>query len=90
MYVRHYDKPDVFIAVTFNPNWTEIKENIYSNLILQDRYVIYVYKEHICMYMYGSSVSFKTTETLTPRCQMYTIEWQKRVPHFHLLVWLVI
>jgi len=29
--VRKYGKPDVFITMTCNPNWLEIKENLLSN-----------------------------------------------------------
>ncbi|XP_011859010.1 PREDICTED: uncharacterized protein LOC105556523, partial [Vollenhovia emeryi] len=35
--VRKYGKPDVFITMTCNPNWLEIKENLLSNQQPADR-----------------------------------------------------
>jgi len=39
-YVKNYGKPDLFITVTCNPNWEEIKTNLYPNAQPQDRYDI--------------------------------------------------
>ena len=88
-YVRHYGKPDLFITATCNPNWTEIKDNIYTNLNPQDRYDIvdrvFHLKLHKLLHLINKAHIFGP-----PRCHMYTIEWQKRgLPHVHLLVWLV-
>lgn len=88
-YVRHHGKPDLFITATCNPNWTEIKENINTNLTPQDRYDIVNRVFHLkvqkLLHLINKSHIFGP-----PRCHMYTIEWQKRgLPHMHLLVWLV-
>jgi hypothetical protein len=39
-YVRNYGKPDLFITMTCNPNWLEIKDNLHPNTTPQDRYEI--------------------------------------------------
>ncbi|XP_045456077.1 uncharacterized protein LOC123665891 [Melitaea cinxia] len=39
-YVRNYGKPDLFITMTCNPNWKEIKDNLHSTATPQDRYDI--------------------------------------------------
>ena len=41
-YVRNYGKPDLFITMTCNPNWPEIKDNLHPNTKLQDRYDIVI------------------------------------------------
>lgn len=89
VYVRHYGKPDLFITATCNPNWSEIKENINTNLTPQDRYDIVNRVFHLklqkLLHLINKSHIFGP-----PRCHMYSIEWQKRgLPHVHLLVWLV-
>jgi len=35
--VRKYGKPDIFITMTCNPNWREIKENLLPNQQPADR-----------------------------------------------------
>lgn len=35
--VRKYGKPDIFITMTCNPNWLEIKENLLPNQQPNDR-----------------------------------------------------
>ncbi|XP_045453030.1 uncharacterized protein LOC123662192 [Melitaea cinxia] len=72
-YVRNYGKPDLFITMTCNPNWKEIKDNLHSTATPQDRYDI----------LNRVNVFGPT------RCHMYTVEWQKRgLLHIHLLLWL--
>ncbi|XP_060846341.1 uncharacterized protein LOC132926006 [Rhopalosiphum padi] len=39
-YVKNYGKPDLFITVTYNSNWEEIKTNLHPNAQPQDRYDI--------------------------------------------------
>ncbi|XP_045455661.1 uncharacterized protein LOC123665392 [Melitaea cinxia] len=85
-YVRNYGKPDLFITATCNPNWSEIKENINTNLTPQDRYDIVNRVFHLkvqkLLHLINKSHIFGP-----PRCHMYTIEWQKRgLPHVQLLV----
>lgn len=41
-YVRYHSKSDLIITATFNPNWTEIKENINTDLSPQDRYYFHL------------------------------------------------
>lgn len=87
-YVRNYGTPDLFITFTCNPNWKEIKENIFDGSSPQDRYDIinrvFNLKIHKMLFEINKVEIFGGT-----RCFMYTVEWQKRgLPHVHLLVWL--
>ena len=38
VYVRVHGRPDLFITVTCNPNWTEIKSQLYGNEEPSDRH----------------------------------------------------
>lgn len=90
-YVRHYGKPDLFITITCNPNWIEIKENLHQNAVLQDRYDIVNRVFHLKLQKLLSLIKNKKSYIFgPPRCYMYTVEWQKRgLPHVHLLLWLI-
>jgi hypothetical protein len=35
--VRYYGKPDLFITMTCNPNWPEIKDNLFKGQTASDR-----------------------------------------------------
>jgi hypothetical protein len=35
--VQKYDKPDVFLTMTCNPNWDEITQNLYPSQSAHDR-----------------------------------------------------
>lgn len=35
--VQHFGKPDLFITITCNPSWPEIKEHLSSNDVAQNR-----------------------------------------------------
>lgn len=90
-YVRHYGKPDLFITITCNPNWIEIKENLHQNAVPQDRYDIVNRVFHLKLQKLLSLIKNKKSYIFgPPRCYMYTVEWQKRgLPHVHLLLWLI-
>jgi hypothetical protein len=88
-YVRNYGKPDIFVTMTCNPNWPEIKFNLHTNATPQDRYDIvnrvFHFKVQKLLYLINKANIFGPT-----RCHMYTVEWQKRgLPHIHLLLWLI-
>ena len=35
--VQRFGKPDLFVTITYNPNWPEIKEELGANDLVQDR-----------------------------------------------------
>ncbi|KAL4153586.1 hypothetical protein QTP88_001419 [Uroleucon formosanum] len=87
-YVKNYGKPDLFITVTCNPNWEEIKTNLHPNAQPQDRYDIVNRVFHLKIQKLLTFIN-KANIFGEPRCFMYTVEWQKRdLPHIHLLLWL--
>ncbi|XP_043266624.1 uncharacterized protein [Venturia canescens] len=84
--VRKFGKPDLFITMTCNPNWREIKENLLPGQQPSDRpdlsaRVFDMKKKHLLDLIvrkkfFGESNAF-----------VYTIESQKRgLLHIHLLV----
>ena len=87
-YVRRFGKPDLFITFTCNPEWKEIKENIFNNQKVIHRHDITarVFRQYVLKLvdlMKNANIFGKQI------CYMYTIEWQKRgLPHAHLLSWL--
>lgn len=88
-YVRNYGKPDLFITFTCNPNWPEIKENLFYGQKSEDRHDISarVFKQKL-----KQMINFITRHEIfgETRCWMYSVEWQKRgLPHAHILIWLI-
>ena len=87
-YVRKFGKPDFFITFTCNPNWQEIKQELFKGQAAIDRHdvVARVFKlklQRMIDLITKDSIFGKT------RCYMYSVEWQKRgLPHAHILVWL--
>lgn len=86
-YVRNFGRPDLFITFTCNPEWPEIKIELFPDQKSQDRHDLI------------SSFSFKTQENdrllnkkyiFGPtKAFVYSVEWQKRgLPHAHILLWL--
>ncbi|XP_022881047.1 uncharacterized protein LOC111398365 [Olea europaea var. sylvestris] len=84
--VQRYEKPDIFLTITCNPNWPEIMQELKHNDEIQNRPDLIArifrakleelkndsYKENI----FGSVVAHR-----------YMIEFQKRgLPHAHLLL----
>lgn len=86
-FVRAYGRPDLFVTVTCNPKWVEIKEQLLPGQLGTDRHdiVARVFKQKLKSLM-DFIVKHKVFgET---RCYMYSIEWQKRgLPHAHILIW---
>ncbi|XP_063990617.1 uncharacterized protein LOC135169496 [Diachasmimorpha longicaudata] len=84
--VRKFGKPDLFITMTCNPNWIEIKENLLPGQTASDRPDIVsrvfdikkeeLIKDVIKKNLFGEVCAY-----------VYVIEYQKRgLPHMHLLV----
>ncbi|VEN49979.1 unnamed protein product [Callosobruchus maculatus] len=88
-YVRHYGSPDLFITFTCNPQWTEIRQELFPGQSPIDRHDITarVFKRKL-----KSLMDFIVKHRIfgATRCWMYSVEWQKRgLPHAHILIWLV-
>lgn len=88
-YVRNYQRPDLFITFTCNPQWDEIKKNLLLHQSPIDRHDITarVFKQKL-----KSLINFITKHHVfgEVRCWMYSVEWQKRgLPHAHILIWLI-
>ncbi|XP_019225161.1 PREDICTED: uncharacterized protein LOC109206760 [Nicotiana attenuata] len=84
--VQRFGKPDLFITMTCNPSWTEIKEHLWSTDEAQNRpdLITRVFRAKIeelktdilKQNIFGKVVAF-----------MYTVKFQKRgLPHAHFLI----
>jgi hypothetical protein len=87
-YVRKFGRPSLFITVTCNPGWKEIKDELLPGQTAQHRpdliarvfnlkrkELIRQLTEHC---IFGKSIAY-----------LCSVEWQKRgLPHAHILVWL--
>lgn len=88
-YVRHYGRPDLFITFTCNPQWSEIRENLFDGQSPTDRHDLTarVFKQKLKALM---DFIVKIQVFGEVRCWMYSVEWQKRgLPHAHIFIWLV-
>lgn len=88
-YVRKYGRPDLFITFTCNPQWADIKDNLFDGQKPTDRHDITarVFRQKLKALM---DLIVKLQVFGEVRCYMYSIEWQKRgLPHAHILIWLV-
>ncbi|EFO90980.1 hypothetical protein CRE_27833 [Caenorhabditis remanei] len=84
--VSKYGKPDLFVTITCNPNWREIKESLSPGQVATDRpdvvarvfnlKIEVVKKDIFEKHVYGEAASW-----------IYVVEFQKRgLPHVHMLV----
>ena len=88
-YVRKYGHPDLFITMTTNPNWPEIRNNLLPGQEPLDRpdLVARVFRLKV-----KKLLEMLTKEMIfgKPQAWLYSTEWQKRgLPHCHLLQWLI-
>ncbi|XP_036139525.1 uncharacterized protein LOC118644642 [Monomorium pharaonis] len=81
--VRKYGKPDIFITMTCNPNWREIRENLLSNQQPADR-------PDICARVFNIKKDYLVDVIVRQQffgevmAYVYVIEFQKRgLPHIH-------
>jgi len=84
--VREYGKPDLFITMTANPAWDEIKDSLLPNQKPKDRpdivnRIFYLKVKHLLHLV-------RTKEVFGPiSALIWVIEFQKRgLPHVHMLV----
>ena len=83
---REYHKPDLFITMTCNPNWPEIKEQLKQGQTAQDRpdLVARVFKQKKDQLMNDLIVGEVLGKVVA---HMHVIEFQKRgLPHAHILL----
>ena len=86
--VRVLGKPDLFVTMTCNPNWSEIIDELEPGQSPPDRPDIVVRVFDLKLKAMMDEITKKNVfgET-TAFC--YTIEFQKRgLPHAHILLWL--
>ncbi|KIH47189.1 hypothetical protein ANCDUO_22754 [Ancylostoma duodenale] len=88
LYVRTCGRPDLFITFTCNPDWTEIKDELFPGQVPSDRQdlIARVFNQKLTNLM---DVIIKSHIYGETRCWLYSVEWQKRgLPHAHILIWL--
>ena len=84
--VQRLGKPDYFITKTCNPNWKEIKENLFNNDL------VIIIPDIIAKVFHGKVKEFLNEvdkKFIFGRCIAYTyvIEFQKRgLSHMHMLL----
>ncbi|XP_047268003.1 uncharacterized protein LOC124898400 [Capsicum annuum] len=84
--VQHFEKPNLFITMTCNPNWVEIKENLIEGQLPQDRpdLVTKVFREKL---QDLKDQIFKKKIFGPIAAHVFIVEFQKRgLPHIHLLL----
>lgn len=84
--VQQFGKPDLFITITCNPSWPEIKEHLSSSYEVQNR-------PDLISRVFRAKVEELKTDILKRNifgkvvAYMYTVEFQKRgLPHAHFLI----
>ncbi|XP_024878027.1 uncharacterized protein LOC112458567 [Temnothorax curvispinosus] len=88
-YVRNYGRPDLFITFTCNPEWPEVKTELYPGQRPSERHDIVARVFHLKVQQLIKIITKKDIFGKV-RCYMFSIEWQKRgLPHAHILIWLV-
>ena len=84
--VQRLGNPDYFITMTCNPNWKEIKENLFNDDLVINRPDIVTKVFHGKVKEFLNEVDKKS---IFGRCiaYIYVIEFQKRgLPHMHMLL----
>ncbi|RLN42714.1 hypothetical protein C2845_PM01G33280 [Panicum miliaceum] len=84
--VRKYGQPDIFLTMTCNPNWDEIKSELFPGQTAQDRpdLVTRIFRaklEELKRKLMDKDILGKV------RSYVYVVEFQKRgLPHAHFLL----
>ena len=87
-FVRKFGRPHLFITMTCNSNWPEIKDNLLPGQSPHDRPDIICRVFHLKMKKLLQLINQKQIfgEVV---CYVASVEWQKRgLPHVHILIWL--
>lgn len=87
-YIRNFGRPDLFITFTCNPEWPEIKAELFPGQRSYDRHDIiarvFNLKVKSLMKLLTKNSIFGDTKAF-----IFSVEWQKRgLPHVHILLWL--
>ena len=84
--VCKYGKPDIFLTMTCNPNWDEIRNELYPGQSAQDRLdlVSRVFRAKL----EAMKIKLLKNDILGKvRAYVYVVEFQKRgLPHAHFLL----
>ncbi|KAL6592973.1 hypothetical protein ACP70R_049269 [Stipagrostis hirtigluma subsp. patula] len=84
--VRKFGKPDIFLTMTCNPNWDEIKRELYPGQVPQDRPDLVVRVFRAKLEAMKKSL-FEDDILGQVRAYVYVVEFQKRgLPHAHFLL----
>jgi hypothetical protein len=81
--VQKFGKPDIFLTMTYNPNWDEIKNELYPGQTSQDRpdLVVRVFRaklEELKTRLMKNDIFGKVC------AHVHVVEFQKRgLPHAH-------
>ena len=84
--VRTYHKPDLFLTMTTNPNWTEITRELLPGQSPQDRpdLVSRIFKLKKDQFIKDITTGRAFGQVVA---YMWVVEWQKRgLPHIHVLL----
>jgi hypothetical protein len=75
--VRRFGKPDIFLTMTYNPNWDEIKRELYPSQTPQDRLdlVVRVFRAKL---QEPKDRLLKKDILGKVRAHVYVVEFQKR------------
>ncbi|XP_075492565.1 uncharacterized protein LOC142530627 [Primulina tabacum] len=84
--VKAFGKPDLFLTITCNPEWKEIKENLFDGQVAHDR------PDLVSQVFRSKLIDLK--DQILKKCifgrvaaYVYVIEFQKRgLPHCHMLL----
>jgi hypothetical protein len=84
--IRKYMKPDLFITITCNSNWPEIRDNLLPNQTAADR-------PDLCVWVFNLKLKALLQDLLNNHvlghalAYVWVIEFQKRgLPHGHILL----
>ncbi|KAL6140767.1 hypothetical protein ACLB2K_059061 [Fragaria x ananassa] len=84
--VQKYGKPDIFLTMTCNPNWEEIREELLPGQVAQDR-------PDLCTRIFRAKFEELKEDVIKKGvlgnvvAYVYVIEFQKRgLPHVHMLL----
>lgn len=87
-YVRKHGRPDLFITFTCNPEWPEIKNELFPGQTSKDRHDLISRVFHLKMKKF-LDITIKKEIFNKVNCYSLSIEWQKRgLSHCHILIWL--
>lgn len=79
--VQKFGKPDIFLTLTSNPNWPEIKQRMMGNEETQNRADLIVRVFHAKLEQFKNEIFGKVV------AHTYVVEFQKRgLPHAHFLL----